>query len=673
MVQKFINDPEDMRWLRDVHLPSLGTRYKSAVIYGNEDWPDKIEVYFSHDPAVTDRPLVFRPDTSGKFHARKANVTKGRRASRSRPGKMLATRNNTGGPDVLPPGFEGFDFFPEYTDRPTRISPETVTMIQMEKMFGGQGYVLLADQVLRDFSLVPNGRIHFWPAKKAWYVWSGKKTRAEAASLGKKIQKSLLPENHPKQTMLSIHKDVLYVGYPGGYVALKPIKVKAMPPTREEKIRESERRRISSLLEPAESGADPAAWRENPRKSKRPIYATTYCNRAHDIYTGLPIHHECDQLSPISLMLEREFEPSAVYESIGSSRSFRPGEFELAEAIDEGDESAKDDLEQMYQEEVQRLGLKRENRGLRGTKRLGRRRNAEPIKLEWGLQPPPSVEMAWGARAIYDPGQGQYAIDLVPDRKSIVGGTDKEREALYRWLDTKGLKAIKHHALQNLDITSDETVGWSDGIYTIAASPKASHGYLYIVAFPALPGTVAEPMPKAERRKVTRHRVPWRFNARTTARTASGNDVAANELAMFASNDADLYNQQRLPIERNLAKKMQKGVYDHAKAVKLWMYFAESAAKKYAKEHGGTWHTMFPVPTRRLAAESFATEFETEAKVQGLDRPQPRRGKKNPRGRCIQPRAGKGRYAICPKGTASKPGKKCLQPRASRGKFSTCK
>ena len=418
----------------------------------------------------------------------------------------------------------------------------------------------------------------------------------------------------------------------------------------------------------------------------------------------------------------------------------------------------------------------------RQPKRLGRKRNP---KLEWGLQPPADATMAWGARAIYKPGEGRYSIDLLWDRQSMEGGTASERKALSHWINTKGLKAMRLLAPRNLGADSGESVHWTDGKYMIEASPRESYGYLYIVAYPAPAGTSPEPKPPSNTEYVKAKRVAFRaahgrrFNSRTTAikkaadeikkltagrttaRTASGSDVTAHELELFAMNDADLY-PQRQAIEKNLAKKMQKGVYDHAKAVKLWMYFAESAAQKYAKEQGGTWHAMFTVPTRKLMAESIATQFETEAKVQGLNRPQPKvkRGRKtnsprtrssrriaaktayrtprvvtvkqhsatptrlpffslvvrlgrqthevdvtpdgqilrgplpdsqevfrfvqqwvkqghlprgNPRGRCVQPRAPKGLYGVCPKGTASKPGKKCRQPRAAKGRYSSCK
>jgi hypothetical protein len=86
----------------------------------------------------------------------------------------------------------------------------------------------------------------------------------------------------------------------------------------------------------------------------------------------------------------------------------------------------------------------------------------------------------------------------------------------------------------------------------------------------------------------------------------------ADELELFIDNDGDLYRQQTTPIIKNLATKMAKGQYDHAKAVKLWGYLMEAGAKKYAKEFGGTWNLMFSVATRKECAERFAKAFEAQ-------------------------------------------------------------
>lgn len=63
----FLNAPEDMKWLRDVHLHGLSPEYESAVVHGNEDSPAQIEVYRSREPLISDVPLIYLPDPNGDF------------------------------------------------------------------------------------------------------------------------------------------------------------------------------------------------------------------------------------------------------------------------------------------------------------------------------------------------------------------------------------------------------------------------------------------------------------------------------------------------------------------------------------------------------------------------------------------------------------------------------
>lgn len=66
--QTFLTGREDMKWLRDVHLTKLGKSYKAAVIYGNEDWPDRIEVYKRAQPDYDDPFVAYEPDEDGVYH-----------------------------------------------------------------------------------------------------------------------------------------------------------------------------------------------------------------------------------------------------------------------------------------------------------------------------------------------------------------------------------------------------------------------------------------------------------------------------------------------------------------------------------------------------------------------------------------------------------------------------
>jgi len=92
----------------------------------------------------------------------------------------------------------------------------------------------------------------------------------------------------------------------------------------------------------------------------------------------------------------------------------------------------------------------------------------------------------------------------------------------------------------------------------------------------------------------------------------------ARELQLYCENDGDIYRQQISMIEKNLEKKIAKGVYDHEKSKKLWMYAADNCARKYAKEFGsGTpWHKMFSTADRREVAKNFADHFKSEYDIQ---------------------------------------------------------
>ena len=78
----------------------------------------------------------------------------------------------------------------------------------------------------------------------------------------------------------------------------------------------------------------------------------------------------------------------------------------------------------------------------------------------------------------------------------------------------------------------------------------------------------------------------------------------AQELYLYALNDSALYHQQREHVEALLQKRFDKGDYDSEKAAKLWLYFADNAAKKYHKQFcgNGEWFHMFNIDTRREMA-----------------------------------------------------------------------
>ena len=86
-------------------------------------------------------------------------------------------------------------------------------------------------------------------------------------------------------------------------------------------------------------------------------------------------------------------------------------------------------------------------------------------------------------------------------------------------------------------------------------------------------------------------------------------DAQQEELQLFTDNDSQSYKMQQ-SIEQNLIKKMKKGTYDSTKAVKLWQYMVDDAAKKYEKKFGTPGTKTFSVQDRKKVAVAFAKDFE---------------------------------------------------------------
>jgi hypothetical protein len=61
---------------------------------------------------------------------------------------------------------------------------------------------------------------------------------------------------------------------------------------------------------------------------------------------------------------------------------------------------------------------------------------------------------------------------------------------------------------------------------------------------------------------------------------------------------------------------MAQGKYDAGKAPKLWRYHVDRAAKKYAKDHGGT----FDKCTKDALARRWAREFRSAAMAGDYDK-----------------------------------------------------
>lgn len=87
---------------------------------------------------------------------------------------------------------------------------------------------------------------------------------------------------------------------------------------------------------------------------------------------------------------------------------------------------------------------------------------------------------------------------------------------------------------------------------------------------------------------------------------------ASHELHLYADSTYDIVRGSLDPIRRSLERKMNRGVYDDARAVDAFMYGADAAAKSYCGEFGGTWHVIFPVTDRRECAIAMRDDFKAE-------------------------------------------------------------
>ena len=67
-----------------------------------------------------------------------------------------------------------------------------------------------------------------------------------------------------------------------------------------------------------------------------------------------------------------------------------------------------------------------------------------------------------------------------------------------------------------------------------------------------------------------------------------------------------LYKSNVLGYITNIKRKIKRGIYDHKKVIKMWMYLVDDAARKYVQEFGGPEQDvkdMFPKETRLKVAE----------------------------------------------------------------------
>ena len=106
--------------------------------------------------------------------------------------------------------------------------------------------------------------------------------------------------------------------------------------------------------------------------------------------------------------------------------------------------------------------------------------NNKTTTLDWGLTPIPDGEFlaVWGARAIFV----RREISLLPNRQQMFGHQDARNE-LCDWINHVGLPKLKRHVEENhWDGATEETFTIDDWPIQMKASPRRSHGYMYLTA-----------------------------------------------------------------------------------------------------------------------------------------------------------------------------------------------
>ena len=86
---------------------------------------------------------------------------------------------------------------------------------------------------------------------------------------------------------------------------------------------------------------------------------------------------------------------------------------------------------------------------------------------------------------------------------------------------------------------------------------------------------------------------------------------AMGELELYLENGGQLYRPQFQPIIKNIQRKIASGKYNHTLAPKLWMYYVDNGAKKYAKEfaNASEWMQIFTKKDRMVLAKKLADYY----------------------------------------------------------------
>ena len=79
------------------------------------------------------------------------------------------------------------------------------------------------------------------------------------------------------------------------------------------------------------------------------------------------------------------------------------------------------------------------------------------------------------------------------------------------------------------------------------------------------------------------------------------------ELKLYAENTNEIYEQKK-SIIKNLARKIERKVYNPALAPKLWRYWVDTASKRYTQEFGTQGDYIFSVADRNEVSRIIAEQ-----------------------------------------------------------------
>lgn len=97
---------------------------------------------------------------------------------------------------------------------------------------------------------------------------------------------------------------------------------------------------------------------------------------------------------------------------------------------------------------------------------------------------PPTLAAMWSARAIYNV-QPAFYVDVLHDRQWMCGeNQSQDAKDLCDWLNSVGIRGLQS-VCKRTGLTQNESriVEFSSKGFIIQATPNASYGYLYIVAY----------------------------------------------------------------------------------------------------------------------------------------------------------------------------------------------